>query len=328
MKILCIISVLVLFFSACSDSSEKNIIGMSLDDLRLERWQKDRDYFTEEAKKLGYTVVAVSSDGDAVKQASDIENLIAQGVKVIVVIPKDGNALSPAIAQARQEGIPILAYDRLINNADISYYISFDLEKVGRIQAEGILDITNKGRFFYLGGSPDDNNAILFKKGSMEILKPYIDREDITLIGEQMVQSWLPDLALPIIENMLTAEKNNVAAIIAANDSISGAAIRALQAQGLAIPVSGQDADLAALQRIAKGEQALTVYKPIRLLATEAAKIAVTLANGEQPIANSSLNNKTKDVPTTFLEPIKVTKENLEETVIADGWVSKEQIYN
>lgn len=320
---------MLLVLGACGQASTKKVIGMSLDDLRLERWQKDRDYFTQEAKKLGFDVIAVSSDGDATKQSADIENLIAQGVSAIVIIPKDGDALAPVIAQARKDNIPVLAYDRLINNADLSYYVTFDLEKVGRMQAEGILDVTNKGRFYYLGGSPDDNNAFLFRKGAMDVLKPYIDRKEITLIGEQMVQSWLPDVALPIIENMLTAEKNNVAAIVAANDAIGGAAIQALRAQGLAgkVPVSGQDADLAALQRIARGEQAVTVYKPVKLLATEAAKIAVALANGETPTANASLNNKMKDVPTMYLEPIKVTKDNLDTTVIADGWAIKEQVY-
>ena len=308
---------------------KKLVIGMSLDDLRLERWQKDRDIFTAEANKLGAEVIAVSSDGDATKQLSDVENLIAKGVDVIVIIPKDGDSLSPAIAQAVADGIPVMAYDRLINNADLSYYVTFDLEKVGRMQAEGVLAVKNKGRFFYLGGSPDDNNAHLFRKGAMDVLKPYIDSGDIELIGEQMTQSWLPDVALPIIENMLTAENNKVDAIVAANDAIAGAAVQALKTQGLAgiVPISGQDADLSALQRIAKGEQTVTVYKPISILAKEAARIAVDLANKKAPIANSSINNKFKDVPTMYLEPIKVTKDNLDSTVIADGWVTKEDVY-
>ena len=308
---------------------KKLVIGMSLDDLRLERWQKDRDIFTSEANKLGAEVVAVSSDGDATKQLSDIENLIAKGVDVIVIIPKDGDSLSPAIAQAVADGIPVMAYDRLINNADLSYYVTFDLEKVGRMQAEGVLAAKNKGRFFYLGGSPDDNNAHLFRKGAMDVLKPYIDNGSIELIGKQMTQSWLPDVALPIIENMLTAENNKVDAIVAANDAIAGAAVQALKTQGLAgiVPISGQDADLSALQRIAKGEQTVTVYKPISILAKEAAKIAVDLANDKTPTANSSINNKFKDVPTMYLEPIKVTKDNLDSTVIADGWATKEDVY-
>lgn len=329
---LCLFVGIIIVAVSCSGGSKSSTIkiGMSLDDLRLERWQKDRDYFSEEAKRLGAEVIAVSSDGDATKQAADIENMIAQGVDCIVIIPKDGDALAPVIALARKDNIPVLAYDRLINNADLGYYITFDLEKVGRMQAEGVLAAKDKGRFFYLGGSPDDNNAYLFRKGTMDTLKPYIDRGDITLIGEQMVQSWLPDNALPIIENMLTAQNNKVDAIIAANDSVAGAAIQALKAQGLAgkVPVSGQDADLAALQRIAKGEQTVTVYKPIKLLATEAAKIAVALAKGETPNANASLNNNMKDVPTTYLEPIKVTKDNLDSTVIADGWATKESVYS
>ena len=234
------------------------------------------------------------------------------------MIANDGNSLSPAIMQASQDGIPTLAYDRMINNCDIAHYITFDLEKVGRMQAEGVLDVTNKGRFYYLGGSPTDNNARFFRKGTMDALKPYIDRGDIELIGEQFTKDWLPDVALQIIEDMLTAQKNNVTAIVAANDAIGGAAIQALKAQGLAgkVPVSGQDADLAALQRIAKGEQAVTVYKPIKQIAIECAKAAVALAKEESVESNSSLNNGYKDVPTFYIEPIKVTKDNLDSLMV------------
>ena len=334
-NLLLVLTIFALCFISCSKENSDNTkgkkikIGLSLDDLRLERWQKDRDYFVEEAEKLGAEVIYVSSDGNATKQLADIENLIAQNIDVLVVIANDGNSLSPAIMQASQDGIPTLAYDRMINNCDIAHYITFDLEKVGRMQAEGVLDVTNKGRFYYLGGSPTDNNARFFRKGTMDALKPYIDRGDIELIGEQFTKDWLPDVALQIIEDMLTAQKNNVTAIVAANDAIGGAAIQALKAQGLAgkVPVSGQDADLAALQRIAKGEQAVTVYKPIKQIAVECAKAAVALAKGESVESNSSLNNGYKDVPTFYIEPIKVTKDNLDSTVIADGWVTKEDVY-
>lgn len=332
-KIIAILISLSLFALSCSNKAsdtaadkggDKIKIGLSLDDLRLERWQKDRDYFVKEAESLGAEVIYVSSDGNATKQLADIENLIAQNVDVLVVIANDGNSLSPAIMQASQDGIPTLAYDRMINNCDIAHYVTFDLEKVGRMQAEGILEITNKGRFYYLGGSPTDNNAQYFRKGAMDALKPYIDSGDIELIGEQSTRDWLPDVALQIIEDMLTAQNNNVTAIVAANDAIGG-----LKAQGLAgkVPVSGQDADLAALQRIARGEQAVTVYKPIHLIAKECAKAAVALAKGEQAVSNSSLNNGYKDVPTFYIEPIKVTKDNLDSTVIADGWATKEDVY-
>ena len=322
-NLLSVFTIIALCFISCSNEGGNNAqgkkikIGLSLDDLRLERWQKDRDYFVEEAQKLGADVIYVSSDGNATKQLADIENLIAQNIDVLVVIANDGNSLSPAIMQASQDGIPTLAY------------ITFDLEKVGRMQAEGVLEITNKGRFYYLGGSPTDNNARFFRKGAMDTLQPYIERGDIELIGEQATKDWLPDVALQIIEDMLTAQNNNVSAIVAANDAIGGAAVQALKAQGLAgkVPVSGQDADLAALQRIAKGEQAVTVYKPVKQIAVECAKAAVALANGETVESNGSLNNGYKDVPTFYIEPIKVTKDNLDSTVIADGWATREDVY-
>ena len=155
-NLLLVLTIFALCFISCSKENSDNTkgkkikIGLSLDDLRLERWQKDRDYFVEEAEKLGAEVIYVSSDGNATKQLADIENLIAQNIDVLVVIANDGNSLSPAIMQASQDGIPTLAYDRMINNCDIAHYITFDLEKVGRMQAEGVLDVTNKGRFYYL----------------------------------------------------------------------------------------------------------------------------------------------------------------------------------
>ncbi|MEE3609460.1 MULTISPECIES: D-xylose ABC transporter substrate-binding protein [Avibacterium] len=303
-------------------------IGMSIDDLRLERWQKDRDIFVKKAESLGAKVFVQSANGDATAQISQIENMINRNVDVLVIIPFNGEVLGNIIGEAKREGIKVLAYDRLINNADLDFYVSFDNEKVGELQAQSIVEVKPEGNYFLMGGSPVDNNAKLFRKGQMKVLQPLIDSGKIKVVGDQWVDSWLAEKALQIMENALTANKNNIDAVVASNDATAGGAIQALSAQGLSgkVAISGQDADLAAIKRIIQGTQTMTVYKPITKLADKAAEIAVQLGKNEKPESNAVLNNGLKDVPAYLLAPIAVTKDNVEETIIKDGFHSKEQI--
>ncbi|VEG72546.1 D-xylose-binding periplasmic protein [[Pasteurella] aerogenes] len=304
-------------------------IGMSIDDLRLERWQKDRDIFVKKAEALGAEVFVQSANGDATAQISQIENMLNKDIDVLVIIPFNGEVLSNVISEAKKEGVKVLAYDRLINNADIDFYVSFDNEKVGELQAQAIIEQKSEGNYFLMGGSPVDNNAKLFRKGQMKVLQPHIDSGKVKVVGDQWVDSWLAEKALQIMENALTANKNNIDAVVASNDATAGGAIQALQAQGLAgkVAISGQDADLAAIKRIVDGSQTMTVYKPITNLADKAAEISVALGKDEKVESNATLNNGVKDVPAYLLEPVVVTKENIDATVIKDGFHTKEAVY-
>ncbi len=304
-------------------------IGLSIDDLRLERWQKDRDIFVKKAEALGAKVFVQSANGDATAQISQIENMLNKDIDVLVIIPFNGEVLSNVIAEAKKEGVKVLAYDRLINNADIDFYVSFDNEKVGELQAQSIIEKKPKGNYFLMGGSPVDNNAKLFRKGQMKVLQPHIDSGEINVVGDQWVDSWLAEKALQIMENALTANKNNIDAVVASNDATAGGAIQALSAQGLSgkVAISGQDADLAAIKRILDGSQTMTVYKPITNLADKAAEISVALGKGGKVESNSQLNNGLKNVPAFLLEPVVVTKENIDDTVIKDGFHTKEAVY-
>lgn len=304
-------------------------IGMAIDDLRLERWQKDRDIFVKKAESLGAKVFVQSANGNEETQMSQIENMINRGVDVLVIIPYNGQVLSNVIAEAKREGIKVLAYDRMINNADIDFYISFDNEKVGELQAKSLVERVPQGNYFLMGGSPVDNNAKLFRQGQMTVLNPLIKEGKIKIVGDQWVDAWLPENALKIMENALTANNNKIDAVVASNDATAGGAIQALAAQGLAgkVAISGQDADLAAIKRIVAGTQTMTVYKPISKLANDAAEIAVSLGKGEEPKENSKLNNGIKDVPSYLLTPIQVDKNNIDSTIIADGFHKKSDIY-
>ena len=325
-----------LFLTLCASllltsvgSQAKDIkIGMAIDDLRLERWQKDRDIFVKQAESLGADVFVQSANGNEETQMSQIENMINRGVDVLVIIPYNGQVLSNVVKEAKQEGIKVLAYDRMINNADIDYYISFDNEKVGELQAQSLLKKVPQGNYFLMGGSPVDNNAKLFREGQMKVLKPQVDSGKIKIVGDQWADGWLPENALKIMENALTANNNHIDAVVASNDATAGGAIQALSAQGLAgkVAISGQDADLAGVKRIIAGTQTMTVYKPITELATTAATIAVELGNDKQPQSNATLNNGLKEVPSRLLTPIEVDKSNIDSTVIKDGFHKKSDL--
>lgn len=328
-KILSILCIVLFAFSSAPSFSKTVKIGMAIDDLRLERWQKDRDIFVNKAEELGAKVFVQSANGNEQTQLSQIENMISRGVDVLVIIPYNGEVLSNVIKEAKRDGIKVLAYDRLINNADIDFYLSFDNEKVGEIQAQAMIDKKPTGNYFLMGGAPTDNNAKLFRQGQMNILQPKIDSGDINVVGDQWVDSWLAENALKIMENALTANQNKIDAVVASNDATAGGAVQALEAQGLAgkVAISGQDADLAAVRRIVAGTQTMTVYKSISKLANKAAEIAVDLANDKEPASNATLNNGTKDVPSWLLEPVSVDKENIDTTIISDGFHSKEDVY-
>ncbi len=316
-----------------SDAVDSKIkIGLSMDSLRVERWQKDRDIFIAEAEKLGAEVIVQSADGDERRQNEQAENMITQGVDVLVVIPKDSVAASQIVQVAHAEGIKVIAYDRLIRESSPDLYISFDNEKVGYLQAEYLLRQKPKGAYFLLGGAPTDNNAQLLRKGQMRALQAALDSGAIRLVagGKHWAVNWDPRDALKKAEQVLTQTKNRVDAVVASNDGTAGGVIQALEGQNLAgrVLISGQDAELAACRRIVKGTQTMTVYKPIHLIATQAAKAAVALARGETIFeARQTVNNGRVDVPSILLTPIQVDKLNLDEIVIKDGFHTREDVY-
>ncbi|HVW53305.1 MAG TPA: D-xylose ABC transporter substrate-binding protein [Trinickia sp.] len=308
-------------------SKEHPVIGFCIDDLRVERWSRDRDYFVAAAKKLGATVSVQSADASEERQISQIENLISRGVDVIVIVPFNSKTLGNVVAEAKKAGIKVVSYDRLILDADVDAYISFDNEKVGELQAKGVYDAKPKGNYFLLGGAPTDNNAKMLREGQLKVLKPAIDRGDIKVVGEQWVPEWSAATALRIVEDALTANSNKIDAIVASNDGTAGGAIQALAAQKLAgkVPISGQDADLAAVKRVIAGTQTMTVYKPIKLIATKAAQLSVDLAKGQKPQFNAQYDNGKKKVDTILLQPTVLTKKNVD-VVVKDGFYTQAQL--
>ncbi len=323
-----VVSAMMMLVSGQASADAQNPkIGFSIDDMRVERWARDRDYFVEAAGKLGAKVFVQSADASEQKQMAQIENLISRGVDVLVIVPYNATVLQNAIKEAKKAKIKVLSYDRLILNADIDAYISFDNKAVGEMQARGVVAVKPKGNYYLLGGAPTDNNAKMLREGQMAVLQPLIDKGDIKVVGKQWVKDWSPSEALAIVENALTANGNKIDGIVASNDATAGGAIQALAAQKLAgkVPVSGQDADLAAVKRVIAGSQTMTVYKPLKVIATEAAKLAVQLVRNEKPAYNGQYDNGFKKVDTLLLKPTPLTKANAD-ILIKDGFYTQAQL--
>ncbi len=304
-------------------------IGFSIDDLRLERWARDRDFFVAAAEAQGAKVYVQSADASEQRQISQIENLISRGVDVLVIVPYNATVLNNAIREAKKAKIKVVSYDRLILNADIDAYISFDNTKVGEMQAAALVQTKPKGNYYLLGGAPTDNNAKMLREGQLKVLQPLIDKGDIKVVGKQWVKDWSPAEALSIVENALTANGNKIDAVVASNDATAGGAIQALASQKLAgkVAVSGQDADLAGVKRVIAGTQTMTVYKPLKLIASEAAKLAVQLVRNQPPAFNASYENGLKKVSTLLLAPTSLTKANVN-LLVEDGFYTKAQLAN
>jgi D-xylose transport system substrate-binding protein len=312
---------------AAHADAEHPKIGFSIDDLRLERWTRDRDYFTAAAEKLGAKVYVQSADASEQRQIAQIENLISRGVDVLVIVPYNATVLNNAIREAKKAKIKVLSYDRLILNADVDAYISFDNKAVGELQARSLVALKPKGNYYLLGGAPTDNNAKILREGQLKVLQPLADKGDIRIVGKQWVKDWSASEAMAIVENALTANGNKLDAVVASNDATAGGAIQALAAQKLVgkVAVSGQDADLAAVRRVIAGTQAMTVYKPLREIATSAASLAVQLVRNQKPSYNAQLDNGFKKVDSVLLKPILLNKANVD-LLVKDGFYSQAQL--
>ncbi len=302
-------------------------IGLLLDTLH-ERWQRDRDLFVERAQFLGAKVLVEAAEGDKDKQAQLADKLLGEEVKVLVIVPNDAEAAAAIVEKAKARKVPVISYDRLIRNADLDLYVSFDNKKVGEMQAQYALGRAPSGSYLLIGGSPKDNNAQQVRDGQMEALKEATSSGKVKIVDQAWADNWRADEA----EKATTAalkKSPKLAAIVASNDQTAGGAIQALEKAKLAgkVLVTGQDAELEAARRIVEGTQAMTVYKPLSALARMAANNAVRLAKGEGTDASATVNNGKKDVPARLLDPIAVDKTNIDGLLINDGFHTREEVY-
>jgi D-xylose transport system substrate-binding protein len=307
------------------------IVGVSWNNYNEERWAKSDEPAIQAAlDAAGATYISSDAGSSAEKQLDDVENLISQGADVLIILAQDGTAILPAVQSALDQGIPVIAYDRLIEDPG-ALYITFDNVEVGRMQARVIFELVPSGNYVFIKGNQADANADFLRGGQQEILQAAIDAGDIVNVGESYTDNWDPALAQTNMEQFLTQNNNEVDAVVASNDGMAGGVVAALEAQGLAgiVPVSGQDGDAAALNRVALGTQAVSVWKDSRQLGTAAGEAAVALAQGtaladvagvvefESPGGNT--------MTSILLAPIPITQDNLD-VVLEAEWITVEAL--
>jgi D-xylose transport system substrate-binding protein len=324
----------------------KTKVGLSFSDFATERWKNEEELMTNLLEERGYEVISQEANHDVKLQNDQIDNMVAQGAKAIIIVAEDGDAAATAASKAAEEGVIVIAYDRLIKSPDIAAYVSFNNVEVGRQQAMGVmdaLDIENwdveangPARVVKLGGSPTDNNAILFRQGQDEILDPLEAEGKIEIVADQWVDNWDPANALKLMENILTAQNNDIDAVVASNDGTALGALQALKAQKLAgvVPISGQDATADGCNSIVKGELTVTILKDIRDLSPLAIDLVDKLLKGEdtelEMYSLAELTNddsKEGEVPCNFLPVYQVNEDNVYELVVESGFQSYEDVY-
>ena len=315
-------------------------IGLSFDTLKEERWQRDRAAFIARAQALGAEVIDLAANSNDTQQIRDVESLITSRVNVLVVVPHNGAAMAKAVTLAHAAHIPVIAYDRLIPDSDLDFYITFDAVKVGALQARYLIDhlpTPRRGRIVRLHGAKTDHNAHLLKQGQDEVLKPLIDTGDIIVTHEDWVDDWKPENAKRIVNAalsrvaMMAMAMPIITGILAPNDGTALGSVQALLEEGQVGPaaegkpkivITGQDAELSACQRIVAGTQTMTVYKPLSRLAGRAAEVAYAMASGQPIIANAEIDNGRRRVPAFLIDVVAVDAGNIMDTVVKDGFHS------
>ncbi len=301
------------------------LIGVSFDSFLIERWQRDRDVFVSTANELGATVNVQNANGDIDEQISQIDYFIQKKVDAIVIVAIDCYALSDVVARAREAGIYVVAYDRLVMNADVDLYISFDNERVGELMAEALVASTPAdSNIISICGSQTDQNVSEVKKGFDRVMA----KSTLHVARLDYADGWLAETAYGFVNDAIE-DGIIFGGVHCGNDDLASQAVIALSEHRLAGKVSlvGQDAELAACQRIVEGTQTMTVYKPVDKLARQAAECTVLLIKGNMPITEFTINNGAIDVPFVKLEPIMVTRENIDEIIIDGGFHRREEVY-
>jgi D-xylose transport system substrate-binding protein len=319
------------------DGGGGGTIAWLLPESKTARYEsQDNPNFQRKVKELcpDCEVNYSNASQDPAKQQQQAEAAITQGADVMVLDPVDAAAAAAIVTRAKQSDIPVISYDRLLTDSDIDYYISFDNVRVGRLQAESLVskleeDGNGDGTIVMINGSPTDNNAKLFKQGAMSVF----DQSDLKIGRDFDTPDWSPDEAQQEMEQSITSLGNDgFVGVYAANDGTAGGAIAAMKSAGIdpsTRPTTGQDAELAAIQRILVDEQYMTVYKAIKPEAEAAAQLAVALVQGKQPpsgLVNDEVDNGMKQVPSVLLKPVAVTKDNIQDTIVKDGFWTPQQI--
>ncbi len=320
----------IIMISSCS-STDGIKIGFSVGPSH-ERWDKDIDYFSSHIRNAGATVLVTEAENSHVRQFEQVIELLKNDIDVLVIVPVDSKRASDIVNLAHEHDVRVIAYDRIVNDCDLDFYVSFDNMRVGEMQAEYLSRIKDEGRYALLGGDHGDNNSILLRLGQMNVLQPFVETGRISIVVDEFIRGWSRDEAFRILDNYLESNPEQLDAVVASNDHIADGAFRALDKHDLVgkVLLSGQDAERSACHRIINGNQTMTVYKYIETLANVAASTALSLAAGD-PVMNTqlSINNGQTMVPTIQLSSmVSVHAANIRMTVFADGYLDEDMIFD
>lgn len=327
----------IIAFTACTPSKQiekstdtkKALIGFSMATFKEDRWLQDRDIFIAKAKQSGFDVIVKNANNDSQLQFEQVNDMIANGIDILVIVPNDSVDAARSVNVAKKAGIPVVSYDRLVRDANVDVYVSFDNAKVGRVMAESLTEAVPEGGYIILNGAENDNNSKMFNAGYMSVLTKSNYRKKIQIIAETWVKDWRRETAFDFVFEVLKEKGNSVQGIIAGNDSLAWGAIDAISIARLTgkIKVVGHDADLAACQRIVEDTQLSTVYKPIKNEVEQTLAICKQLLDNKYIPREITINDGTYDVPYVIIDVVSVIKDNIDDTVIKDGFHLKEDVF-
>lgn len=338
MVIFALLSSCIIFLYGCRNKAvdreepvkeEEITVGFSMGTLMEDRWIRDRDIFMSKAGEAGIKVIVNNANNDSDIQYQQVQEMIKQGIDVLVIAPNDCYSEARCVKAAKDKNIPVISYDRLVYNSNVDVYISFDHTQVGVIMASYLMKKAPEGGYIIVNGSETDSNSKLIYDGAMSVLQPYIDKGQIQLLAETWVYGWVRETAYNFVTEQIKTYGEEIKAIICGNDSMAWGVIDALSEAQIAekVAVGGQDADLVACQRIVAGKQEVTAYKPIRNLVEKTVEVCLKLVNGERIGSRDIINDGTYDVPYIYIDVEAVTKENIDDTVIKDGFHLYEDVY-
>ncbi len=329
--VLCLAVVMSLFLAECKTTAAEGLpkVGVLWDFLQVERRVKGKEYLEQNAKDLGFEIVFKNANGDESLQLKQAEDLVTMGVDLIVILPQNADAAGPVIEGAHKAGIKVINFDRLIGNADVDYFVGFDNDVIGDMMAQYVFDLKANGNWAMVNGASTDPNVKQYRDGWLRVIQDAIDKGDIKIISDTYTMNWDPSNAMKAAENFLTANNDNIDVVLAMNDGTAGGVIQALKARNLngKVLVTGQDGELAAIQRIAEGDQSMTVWKPDDKMSLLLAETIQKVLKGQEPTDVKMWNNGFKDVPSVLMQPVVVDKNNIMDTVVASGYVKLEDVY-
>ncbi|NJO88274.1 MAG: sugar ABC transporter substrate-binding protein [Chloroflexia bacterium] len=330
MKKILYLAIFISHVASCKQTNEKITIGILFDSYSNARFQKEKVYLEEKIAELGGNSIIMSAGGNEAVQEQQAREMLQQGVDILIIISTNVNKAAAMVRLAHANNVKVIAYDRLIKNCDLDYYISFDGNKVGELLAEYAVEKVPEGNYVLMNGDKSDDNAIIFYEGTKKVIQPLIDNGKINIVYDVFIEDWSSLESKFEMNKVLELSSTKIDVVISQYDGLSEGVIEALKEKGLEkkVLVTGQDAEVDACQRIMKGTQNMTIYKPVKKMAYKCIELAFDIIKSGKIKSEQTIHNGRSEVPTYLLDPVLVDKTNIRTTVVDDGFLTIEEIMN